>query len=405
MLFFLSMVYLLPGSMQKLFIIPSWYPSRLNPVNGAFFVDWAKLLATAGYDVTVIAGLVHPFKSWPAIRQLPPKTDRAQIEQGLRTYRRESINPFPRLQPLTFRVYRRQLLRQFELALAEQGPPDALLIHSSLWAGAALSEWMLTNSTPCVIIEHMKAFLLKKGFTRYQLAQIRQAYQGVDRVVAVSSALESRIKQLFPMDRERTLVIHNPLPEIESLTSPATAGGTPFTFISVAYMRPEKRLDVLLRAFARLRETEQDARLKLVGDGPLRTHLEKLAAQLGIRDQVAFLGNLDRKAMRAELLNSHCLVLSSEVETFGLALVEAMACGLPVISTRCGGPEDIVTDETGVLVPVNDVDALSLAMEELMTSRSRYIPEKIQTHAHGHFNPEGYVSALTNLISDLTGST
>jgi glycosyltransferase involved in cell wall biosynthesis len=398
------MVYLLPGFMQQLFIIPSWYPSRLNPVNGAFFVDWAKLLATAGFDVTVIASLVHPFKAWPARRQLPPKANQAQIEQGLRTYRRETINPFPRLQSLSFRFYRRQLLRQFDLALAEQGPPDVLLIHSSLWAGAALTEWMRTTSTPCVIIEHMKAFLLDEGFTRYQLAQIRQAYQGVDRVVAVSKALESRVKQIFPMVRERTAVIHNPLPEIESITGLAAVGDTPFTFISVAYLRPEKRLDILLQAFARLLDMEQNALLKLVGDGPLRVQLEKLADRLGIRDRVTFVGNLDRRAMRDELLSSHCLVLSSEVETFGLALVEAMACGLPVISTRCGGPEDIVTDEAGVLVPVNNAVSLSLAMGELMTNLSRYSPAIIQAYAQEHFSSEGYVSALKDLFSELAGS-
>lgn len=395
------MVYLLPGFIMKLYIIPSWYPSRLNPINGTFFVEWAQMLADSGIDVTVIANLMHPFKAWPSLRLLPPRAKQAQLEHGLRTYRQEAINPFPRLESLTFHYYRKRLNRQFEMVLKEHGTPDALLIHSSLWAGAALSEWMQTALVPCVIVEHMKAFLLNEGFTRFQMAHIRRAYQGADRTIAVSTALETQIKQLFPMVRDKTTVIHNPLLMPELAMNRAMAKEAPFTFVSVAYLRPEKRVDILLRAFAELRDGGHETILRLVGDGPLRSSLEKLAQELGLKDSVIFLGNLDRQAMKEELFRSHCLVLSSEVETFGLALVEAMACGLPVISTRCGGPEDIVTEETGVLVPVNNSSALSRAMAEMMETGSRYTPEKIQEFARRNFSPEVYVTAIKALFSGL----
>jgi glycosyltransferase involved in cell wall biosynthesis len=395
------MVYLLPGFMMKLYIVPSWYPSRLNPVNGAFFVEWAQMLAESGIDVTVIANLVHPFRAWPGFRQLPPRSKETQLEHGLRTYRREAINPFPRLESLTFRYYRQRLIRQFEMVLKEQGLPDALLIHSSLWAGAALSEWMQSNSTPCVIVEHMKAFLLDQGFTPFQRRSIRRAYQGADKVVAVSTALEAQIRQRFPMVRDKTTVIHNPLVVAESKMNRSLAKEMPFTFISVAYLRPEKRVDILLRAFAELRDGGHEAILRLVGDGPLRSSLEKLAQELGLRDSVTFLGNLDRQAMQDELVKSHCLVLSSEVETFGLVLVEALACGLPVIGTRCGGPQDIVTEETGIMVPINDPVALSHAMARMFENASTYNPAMLTEYTRRNFSPQVYVSALNTLFSDL----
>ncbi|MFC1484454.1 glycosyltransferase [Candidatus Neomarinimicrobiota bacterium] len=387
--------------MMKLYIVPSWYPSRLNPINGTFFAEWAQMLADSGIDVTVITNLVHPFKAWPGFRQLPPRVKKAQLEHGLRTYRREAINPFPRLESLTFRYYRRRLIRQFEIVLEEQGIPDALLIHSSLWAGAALSEWMQSTSIPCIIVEHMKAFLLDRGFTPFQMGAIRRAYQGADKVVAVSTALETRIKQLFPVIRDKTTVIHNPLAIADSTMNRSLSKETPFTFISVAYLRPEKRVDILLRAFAELRGGGHETTLRLVGDGPLRSPLEKLARELGLHDSVIFLGNLDRQAMKEELLRSHCLVLSSEVETFGLALVEALACGLTVISTRCGGPQDIVTEEAGILVPVNDPAALGHAMAGMIKNASTYNPVRLNEYARRYFSPQVYVSRLNTLISDL----
>jgi glycosyltransferase involved in cell wall biosynthesis len=391
--------------MMKLYIIPSWYPSRLNPVNGTFFIEWAQMLADSEIDVTVVANLIHPFKAWPGFRQLPPRVKQAQLEHGLRTYRREAINPFPRLESLSFRYYRRRLIRQFEMVLRERGIPDALLIHSSLWAGAALSEWMQSAPIPCIIVEHMKAFMLGQGFTPFQMRSIRRAYQGADKVVAVSTALEAQIKQLFPVIRDKTTVIHNPLAISELHMNRSMVKETPFAFISVAYLRPEKRVDILLRAFAELRDEGHETTLRLAGDGPLRSSLEKLARELGLRDSVIFLGNLDRQAMKEELFRSHCLVLSSEVETFGLALVEALGCGRPVISTLCGGPQDIVTEETGILVPVNDPVALSHAMAGMIENASAYNPVGLNEYARRYFSPQVYISTLNTLFSDLAPSS
>jgi glycosyltransferase involved in cell wall biosynthesis len=104
------------------------------------------------------------------------------------------------------------------------------------------------------------------------------------------------------------------------------------------------------------------------------------------------------------LHQSHCLVLPSEVETFGLALVEAMACGLPVIATRCGGPEDIVTDETGILIPVNDEPALYRAMATMLQSCDKYDAQQIRRYALEKFGAERYVAAFTAVFSELTAA-
>jgi len=387
---------------MKLYIIPSWYPSKLNPANGTFFVDWTGILARAGYDVVIIANVLHPFKKLLSYHQLPGKTHQPGMESGLLTYRREAINLRPKLAKKSFQVHKKSLTGQFERTLKEQGRPDIVLIHSSLWAGAALAERLSSEAIPFIVVEHMKAFLLPDAFNAFQKKCIQTTYRCAGKIVAVSSALEKQILRIFPEAQGKTTIIHSPV--TKQMMAPAgvdSRSAPDFTFIAVSLLRAEKRIDILINAFARLVKLGVPAKLKLVGDGPLRSSLERLARRLNLGDRIEFRGYLTREQVAEELLGSNCLVLPSEVETFGVALVEAMAAGKPVIATRCGGPEDIVTKETGLLVPVNDEAALRRAMRTIMDTYGYYEPGKICRYVVEKFGEQTYVAAFKAVFDEL----
>lgn len=388
--------------MVKLYVIPSWYPSKLNPANGTFFVDWSGILARAGYDLVIIANVLHPFKKLPRYYQLPGKTHQPGMESGLLTYRREAINLRPKLAKKSFQVYKKSLTGQFEQALKERGRPDIVLIHSSLWAGAALAERLSSEAIPFVVVEHMKAFLLPDGFSAFQQECIQTTYRCARKIVAVSSALEKQILRLFPEAQGKTTTIHNPVTmQMLAPTGIGSRSAPDFTFVAVSLLRAEKRIDLLLKAFSRLVKEGQPARLKLAGDGPLRSSLERLARRLNLGDRIKFLGYLNREQVAGEQQQSDCLVLPSDVETFGVVLVEAMGAGKPVIATRCGGPEDIVTEETGLLVPVNDEAALRRAMRTIMDNYGNYVPEKIRRYVIEKFGEQTYVAAFKAVFDEL----
>jgi len=370
---------------MKLYVIPSWYPSKLRPASGAFFVDWAGILARAGHDVVIIANVLHPFKKF-----------------GLLTYRREAINLRPKLVKKSFQVYKKSLTGQFGQVLGQQGRPDVVLIHSSLWAGAALAERLSSEGIPFLVSEHMKAFLIEDGFSDFQKRCVQTTYRYARKIVAVSSALETQILRIFPDAQGKTTTIHNPV-TIENIRRvvPVQKTEVDFIFIAVCFLRAEKRIDILINAFARLVKLGVPAKLKLAGDGPLRSSLERLTRRLNLEDRIEFLGYLTREQVAGELQASNCLVLPSEVETFGLALVEAMAAGLPVIATRCGGPQDIVTEETGFLVPVNDEAALCRAMRTIMDTYGNYEPEKIRRYVIEKFGEQTYVAAFKAVFDEL----
>jgi glycosyltransferase involved in cell wall biosynthesis len=137
------------------------------------------------------------------------------------------------------------------------------------------------------------------------------------------------------------------------------------TVITVGRHTKQKDQETLIRAFARTLE-RVPARLVLVGQGPWRSNLEALVAELGIGDAVLFAGWQENPF--CWMARSDLFVLSSRFEGFGNVIVEAMACGLPVICTDCrGGPSEIVRGgEDGILVPVGDVETLAGAITKLL---------------------------------------
>jgi N-acetyl-alpha-D-glucosaminyl L-malate synthase BshA len=141
--------------------------------------------------------------------------------------------------------------------------------------------------------------------------------------------------------------------------------GHPRVITHVSNFRPLKRIQDVVRIFAAV-HAEIPSRLDLIGDGPERQQGEKLVASLGLRDHVRFLG--ERSDLVALLQQSDLFLLPSENESFGLAALEAMACGVPVVASDVGGVPGVVTDgKTGFLAAVGDVAGMAKHARRLLT--------------------------------------
>ncbi|MGY6411711.1 MAG: glycosyltransferase family 4 protein [Alkalilacustris sp.] len=154
---------------------------------------------------------------------------------------------------------------------------------------------------------------------------------------------------------------------------PARYGQTPRErfgkhVLFVGRLAAVKGVPLLLEAFARVRATNPEARLTLVGDGPDRTKLEGRAAGLGLTDAVRFTGYLDQDKVAAALAEADMLVLPSFSEGLPVVLMEALASRIPVIATQVAGVAELVRDgETGLLVPAGDVDSLADGLDRLLS--------------------------------------
>jgi glycosyltransferase involved in cell wall biosynthesis len=160
----------------------------------------------------------------------------------------------------------------------------------------------------------------------------------------------------------------------------------------VGFINRNKGIDVLLRAVSMLVARGRPVRLKLAGGAFYRgTRLEEervraLAQSLELSDHVEFLGIRAPIEVAALMRESSVLVLPSRAESFGAVLVEALASGTPVVATRCGGPEDIVTDEVGRLVEPEDPRALANAIADVLSNSDSYRPEDLRAYALSRFS-------------------
>lgn len=198
-----------------------------------------------------------------------------------------------------------------------------------------------------------------------------------DRVVTVSKVLEEEVIGMGFL-KEKTLTIYNGLDfsemnekadePVEDKYSGFFSDTSPI-IVSVGRLSAQKNYTMLIDSFARLRG-EKDARLVIIGDGEEYEALSARCRKLGISDYVLFTGWV--KNPYKYLKQSDIFVLSSLWEGFPNVLLEAMALGLPVISTDCPtGPNEIITnDDVGVLVPVNDIDALFHRMKDILSDKN-----------------------------------
>jgi glycosyltransferase involved in cell wall biosynthesis len=143
--------------------------------------------------------------------------------------------------------------------------------------------------------------------------------------------------------------------------------------------------------------------LTIAGDGPLRGMVEQQIGRLGLAGSVRLLGYRGRDQV-AQLMREECdlLVLASRSETFGVVLIEALACGKPVVATRCGGPESIVTDPAlGLLCEVDDPGSLSQALGSAIQRLPQYSPATIRRFACDRFDYRHLAGKLAAAYRDV----
>lgn len=155
------------------------------------------------------------------------------------------------------------------------------------------------------------------------------------------------------------------------------------TLVHVGRMAHEKNIDFLLHALARVRESLPDALLVLAGEGPALPHLARVVAELGLRDNVLFVGYLEReRALLDCYAAGDAFVFSSRTETQGLVLLEAMAQGTPVVSLALLGTRDILDARQGALISGDDTAEFSFQSQRVLTDRP--LRERLRLEARAH---------------------
>ena len=366
---------------MHILILPSWYPTPDNPINGSFFREQAAALAAFGHKVTVMAVYSG---SKDAVR-----TEK-QTNGNLTEYRIY-------VRPIRFHLTYFRVLRAMMHLIRQNGKPDIIHVHSYRAARYAQGLQKILK-IPYAITEHYSGF--QSGVLSEQdLHQASSAFRHSAEVIAVSHGLCETIQ---PLCCERKVVV---IPNIVKgdffSRTREDIPAAPFRFISVGWLNGNKGMDVVICALRKLLSRDIDVCLTICGDGEKRAEFEAQAGELLNTGRVVFTGNLTREEIGERLSQSHAFVLASRVETFGVVFVEAMACGLPIVMTKTSAWQSLAVPETGLAVPVDDAEALADAMEHVIRNYADYDPETIRRYCREHFSEEAVCRRLTEVYEEV----
>lgn len=274
---------------------------------------------------------------------------------------------------------------------------DIIHAHTGYLDGTAGLAVARHYKVPFVITEHTGPFsnltrrLLVKQLT---LKSIREA----DRVWCVSDSLADEVKSYYTDKNvlNRIKVLYNGVSMDKFYPSDVTTPKDRLTLLYVGYLEEVKDPINLIRAFAKVKKALPSVKLKIVGDGALFNHVQNEIKQLSLEDSCELTGMKSREEV-ADIIREECdiFVLPSKAETFGVVLIEALACGKPVIATRCGGPESIVKEDyLGELCESRNSDKLAEAIIKVANNINQYDVQIIRDYAVNNFDYKNITQKL-----------
>lgn len=378
-------------------IIPSWYPSFPSDINGSFFREQAIALQKKGHKVGVITPAIRSLRDFQGIFKKPYGI-KYEKDQGINTYRYHSINHTPKIPFLSKKKWIKLGEKLFKKYIKINGLPDIIHVHSMINAGYLALKLLNQYKIPFVITEHSSAYARKLVSTN-KISSLKEVVEKSSKNIAVSGEFKNFLNNIFSTSSWTYIpnIVNDQFlnEKLEKIKKKE------FTFINVCFLDRKKRVDILISAFAKIFKGNHSIKLKIGGDGSEKNNLETLVKQLGVDKQVIFLGKLTREQVKREVAKADAFALSSEYETFGVVLIEALALGKPVIATKCGGPESIVSPRVGYLVEKNSVESMARTMLDLFKNYENFKPEEIRRYCIDEFSENAIIKKLENIYENI----
>lgn len=390
------------GHRLKVLVLAGWYPNEDSPLMGVFIQDQARALDSQ-CEVSLLYVHIGQHRRRPTV----------SYEAGVMVVRcwvQTPVSGPGRIRNLRILLSRTLLyglavLRGYALVRRRWGRPE--IIHAHILELGGFGAWVLSKATrlPYVITEHAAGFVPEDGGFWRDAGRIvrwlsRAAARRAVAVIAVSTfqahaMRDAGISAAF-------LVVPNvvrPLGPVEPLP------GGPCKHICHVSLMLDRSKDIsgLLAAVSLLLGTRADFHLDLVGDGPDRERLEARASELRVSDHVTFHGRVAPSDLGGFYSRAAFSVVSSRYETFCVAAAEALSCGRPVVSTRCGGPEDFVRTEVGLLVDRESPQALARGMDWMLDHYAGYDAALVAQYAERRFSSAAVTGHLLALYSAMSG--
>ncbi|HEX2920281.1 MAG TPA: glycosyltransferase [Bacteroidales bacterium] len=371
---------------MNILILTHSYPCTIESYGGIFVKEQAKALSS-DHQVFVVCFNVNyenlsPFSSGQFIKRQHGNLTEYFFKTG-RSF--PIINQYKYLKD-TYWFIRNTILRDNKI--------DIIHCHVSYPSGILGVIISKAKKIPCILTEHTAIKKLYRSII-HKLC-VNYALKKASALICVSNSLRKEVRLVV---NRRVFVV----PNIVNTNKITSAEHPDSEVVNIGFLgnlnSRNKGLDILLMAMSKLNNRKY--KLHIGGNGILLQDFQKMSEELGIKDDCIFYGNIIPAKLGDFLSGLSFFVLPSRYETFGIVLIEAMAAGLPVISTKCGGPEDFVTAETGILIPPGDVNGLENAIIEMEAKIKSYKREKIRAYAINTFGEKAFIERINPIYQSL----
>ncbi|MGA9762551.1 MAG: glycosyltransferase [Gaiellaceae bacterium] len=384
---------------MKVLFITNWYPTRDFAYGGVFVREHAKAVRAAGNEVVVLH-LARASKECRGLWKMEQELD-PELSEGIPAY-----HVYHRSLPLrgmSYPLYLHSASRAFRRLGSGGFAPD--VIHAHIYdAGVPAVLIGRRAGIPVVVTEQFSGFP-QRTLGRAGAIKARFAFRRAARALPVSMYLQRAIAAygidacfelvpnvvdtslFFPRDRE------------------AGAREKRLLFVGNLESTHIKGFPTLLDALTRLSERRRDWRLDVIGTGPARAGYEEKAAASGLAESIFFHGTKTKREVAELMRAADVFVLPSRYDNMPCAVVEAMASGLPVVSTAVGGIPEMVGEGAGILVPPSDPAALAGALGAVLSNLGSYDRAKLAADARARYSLEAVGAQLQGIYSSLLSAS
>ncbi|WBW99445.1 glycosyltransferase [Oceanirhabdus sp. W0125-5] len=360
---------------MKVLIISSWYPNKNSTINGVFVKEQAKALKDAG---------INPIVFYPYDDCVQKGEIISCEEEGVLTYRANTS--YLRNSKLALLVSIKMSI-VFMKKIVKDHSIDIIHSHVCYPTGFIAAVYNKFYKTPFILTEHMskvREFALKP----YNNVLFKYAYNKAQKVLTVSTALLNELKQLgFKFNGE---VMGNVVDVSEYSINNNRVYDNKFKIAFIGSLFEVKGLRYFIPALASFLDENKDydVEFNIYGDGNQREELEELSRKLNLNHICKFHGRVKKNEIPKKISENNFLVLPSIKETFGSVLIEAMAGGKPVLTTKCGGPQDFVDETRGVLVNPKSIEHLKEGLCNIIETYNEFDNQKIRDFVKENYSYE-----------------
>ena len=378
---------------MKVVVIPQAYPYKEKPFLTPFLKQYSLMLKEMGFEVTVL----HVKQK--TLRSVFRKEEKSGVycEEGIERYTNNSLSFhfFKRINSLLFYAKCNSLLKKY---ISDKGFPDLVISHFYQYAGFSAAKICKKYGIPLIHVEH-SGWLLKNRIPRFERNKLKYVLEQSRSFVCVSETLKRQIENHVSDYRYDNMeVIPNPISPIYTFVPPTRHDD--FVFFAAGNLFKAKRFDLLIAAFSKAFDKGEKVKMLIAGSGPEHDKLVRLINRYG-ENRVFLTGPLNKQEMLQKYIGCDCFVLASEHETFGIVYREAMAVGRPVITTSHQGFNYDWDDQMGIMVPVNDENALIYALKEMFKNKETYSFESISKTCLKKYSFSNIASQYKSLINDI----